>query len=340
MPHSTALRTILVCLSVVFGVSLAAAATRMSAPPNKALVYVIQGETQHFGNLLVYVNGRYVERVRANSYFAFAVEPGTHEISTAGPNRAALPLTVNAGATYYVSQRVKPDGDAEIRLISEADAQPLLGRYYQVRSDVVTVGAPTEARSPSVRAGAGAPTRGHFYIGASLGIARAKDAAPCTQFQSSLIGSYSCMFEDTNAAYGVFGGYRVNRNLALEVGYLDAGKFTASASNASGSGSDRFTASGITADVVATVPVAARVGLLGRAGLFQWKVKDTTDDNGVSDTTSKSGSSAHFGVGIVLEISRNLELRGTFDKFKNVGNEDITGRSDVDLVAGSLVFLF
>ena len=146
-----------------------------SAPPGKALIYVIQGETQHFANLLVSVNGRRLESLQKNSYVAFVAEPGTHEISTAAAGRAATPLTVAADSVYYVSQQVGNDGMPIHRVLSEAEARPLLNTYRAARAEAVTIGAPASSQPVTTASVSGpkatAPTarRASFALTAKAG---------------------------------------------------------------------------------------------------------------------------------------------------------------------------
>lgn len=146
-----------------------------SAPPGKALVYVIQGETQNFANLLVSVNGRRLESLQKNSYVAFVAEPGTHEISAAAAGRAATPLTVAADSVYYVSQRVGNDGMPTHRVLSEAEARPLLNAYRAARTEALTIGTPassqpvTTASVSSPKATTPTARRGNFALTAKAG---------------------------------------------------------------------------------------------------------------------------------------------------------------------------
>jgi len=149
-----------------------------SAPPGKALVYVIQGETSHFANLMVSVNGRRLENLPKHSYIAFVAEPGTYEISTAGTSRAAMMLTVESGKVYYVSQALNADGAPIQQTLPASKASPLLGRYRPLRAEPITIGAaPVSSSSPSASSAAipsapsaAAPTRrGRFAISVKAG---------------------------------------------------------------------------------------------------------------------------------------------------------------------------
>lgn len=136
----------LICAAALLG-AINANAASFGVPPGKALVYVMQGETGGFANLLVSVNGRQVGTVRANSWFAFAADPGVQLVSVAATASAATRLKVEAGKTYYLEQRVNAAGIPVFRAMPESQAQPLLARYRQARTELVIVGAPEIGRA-------------------------------------------------------------------------------------------------------------------------------------------------------------------------------------------------
>lgn len=149
-----------------------------STPPGKALVYVIQGETSHFADLTVSVNGRRLENLPKHSYIAFVAEPGTYEISTAGASRAAMMLTVESGNIYYVSQELNAGGAPIQQVLPASKASPLLGRYRPLRAEPIAIGAArvspssppaNSAAVPSVQSAAAPTRRGRFAISAKAG---------------------------------------------------------------------------------------------------------------------------------------------------------------------------
>jgi len=101
-----------------------------------ALVYVIQGDTGSFGDAPVYLDGKHIADLPANSYLKIAVVPGPHEISTAGTGRAAMPLNARAGSHYYLKQVVKADGMPQLSVLSDAEGQQLLAQNRALRNQV------------------------------------------------------------------------------------------------------------------------------------------------------------------------------------------------------------
>jgi hypothetical protein len=104
-------------------------------PGNLALVYVIQDDTGSIGDMPVYIDGKYIEALQANSYLKLAVVPGSHEISTMAAGGTRTPLTATAGSRYYLKLRVT-DGMPQLSVLPDAEGQELLARNRALRDQV------------------------------------------------------------------------------------------------------------------------------------------------------------------------------------------------------------
>jgi uncharacterized protein DUF2846 len=136
----------------------AALADSFAVPPGRALVYVIQSDTGGFGNVAVFVDKKMVGGLKTNTYVAFSADPGAHVLSAAGAGLASHQMSVDSGKVYYVSLRINAGGIPQFRVLSEADAKPLLARYRPIRSDVVTTRG-TASATPPPPAATPAPAR-------------------------------------------------------------------------------------------------------------------------------------------------------------------------------------
>jgi hypothetical protein len=77
-------------------------------PADKALIYVIR--PTHLGALIqtkLAVDKKWVGINRANNYFYFTLEPGTHYFCSQAENHALLSVVVEAGKTYYLQQKIR-----------------------------------------------------------------------------------------------------------------------------------------------------------------------------------------------------------------------------------------
>lgn len=179
------------------------------------------------------------------------------------------------------------------------------------------------------------------YIGGGFGSASAT-IADCG------IQGFSCSTNDKASAFKIFGGYRLNKNISFEGGYLNVGQFKQSASGMiNGTRVDAkatIEGDGAFADVILTAPVNETFGVFARLGFLSWDVttKATASGGGrtASDSASASGVSPGYGVGIKIAASEKVDLCGELQRYKNVGDESTTGRSDIDVLSVSILFRF
>ena len=106
----------------------------------------------------------------------------------------------------------------------------------------------------------------NWYGGASVGQSKAKDIGTCDL-------DITCSSDDTDTGWKIYGGYQFHPNGAIEIGYVDLGKFTASGTDSFlGAVSADWKANGFTAALVGSLPVGQNFGLMGKLGLFHWNL--------------------------------------------------------------------
>jgi len=190
-----------------------------------------------------------------------------------------------------------------------------------------------------------------LYAGAGYGSTKLKDGA-CTTVGLVLNDGYSCSDDSKDNGWKLFGGYEYNENLAFEISYFDFGTFTASG-NGTGkntgtpatAGAD-FKAKGwISFDVVGMYPVTKKFGLLGRIGINRWRVQNSASASDGTNTNQRDDTKPGFafdsiGVGVRYGITETLDARLEWERFKDVGNTNLTGSGDIDLLSLGLVYKF
>ena len=119
---------------VLLGGTEAWAASNAQPP---AQVYVISGSTGGFANVLLYLDGKNVEKLTSNTHVVLAVIPGPHEISTAGTTRVALSLNAKAGGVYYVKLTIQPNGLPQLASLSDQEGEQLVAQTRPVREQVL-----------------------------------------------------------------------------------------------------------------------------------------------------------------------------------------------------------
>lgn len=168
-----------------------------------------------------------------------------------------------------------------------------------------------------------------FYLGASVGQSKAQDG--CTGLAGTGI---TC--DDTDTAFSIFGGYQVNTNFGVELGYTDLGKVTASGFGATAS----FKSKAIELLGVGTYPINPQFDVYGKLGFFRWNLDANASGPGGSFSESDSGTDLTFGFGVKYHFTQNVGMRVQWQRYDNIGNEATTGTSDVDVIGVGLVVKF
>jgi len=197
----------------------------------------------------------------------------------------------------------------------------------------------------SVCCAAAAQQAQRFYVGSSFGQSRAK-------FDDSEIGAAGAATDSVTQnqlenGYKAFAGWRFQRSAALEVGWVNFGKFRASDVTAGPSGTVQFESKlrGWNVDLVGSWPMAQDFSLLGRAGgLFSTTRSTRTATGGVTlapglAQPNRSELNFHWGFGVSWDFSRSMALRAEYEQAQNVGDAK-TGESNLGLLSAGLVVKF
>jgi OOP family OmpA-OmpF porin len=189
---------------------------------------------------------------------------------------------------------------------------------------------------------------GNAYIGAGIGQAKLKDAGSCTDLSGLFDPGYLCNIDDSDTSYNLFAGYTFMPNISGELGYIDLGKYNISASGTvigtPVSVSGDFKAKGWTVSVVGTLPIQPNFLVLGRLGLFQWdgdlSISAASGATTVSGSESASGTDPLFGVGLQWNVTNKFSVRGEWTRYKNIGDQNTTGQSDIDNLSLNALYNF
>jgi len=168
-----------------------------------------------------------------------------------------------------------------------------------------------------------------WYGGLGLGMSTAKGAC------DGVVGpGISC--DEKSTAFKILGGYQVNQNFAVELGYTDLGKVEASFA---GFGSVSIAASGFEVLAVGMTPINQQWSMYGKAGFFRWDV-DFNDGTGLLGSASASGSDLTYGFGVKYNLAKNSALRVEYQQYNDVGDFNTTGTADVTVMSISLIHRF
>ncbi len=160
-----------------------------------------------------------------------------------------------------------------------------------------------------------------FYVGGGIGITSIDVCGDLTA-----LGATSCDDEDTG--FKIFGGYNVNQNLAVEVGYVDLGEITASG----GGATVRADIDGFQVAAVGILPLNPQFSVFGKIGLLLWDVSASASGPGGFASVSDDGTDLMFGVGGSWNFLPQLSLRAEWERF------DVD--EDADMFSVSIVYRF
>ena len=153
---------------------------------------------------------------------------------------------------------------------------------------------------------------------------------------------------DTDFAYKLFVGYRLQRHLALEFGYTNFGHFSATrtvTAPAAGSRTFSMTVDGFHFDVVGIVPVSSNFELFGKIGIIRTTTKIDNSVTGAVVLNSPAKQEevnidpVRLGIGAEFRFSRAVGLRVEYER-QRIDWEIFSENPTVSLLSAGLVFRF
>jgi len=164
-----------------------------------------------------------------------------------------------------------------------------------------------------------------FYAGGSIGQTTASDGC-----SGIIVPGVTC--NDSDTAWRILGGYQIDRNFAVELGYHDFGKVKATGFGVNGE---------VTANVwelvaVGTLPLRNRFSVYGKLGGYRG---DTNLRSNVGFSGSDTNTDITFGVGGRYDFSPQIAFRAEYQAYQSVGGSTV-GSSDFDVVSVGALFKF
>lgn len=170
-----------------------------------------------------------------------------------------------------------------------------------------------------------------FYAGVGVGQARAQD------FCDGIVGN--C--DDKDTSWKIFAGYQFNENLGAELGYVDLGSLTASGTVLGVPFSANADAKTWELVGVGTFPISKDFGVFGKLGIHRWDLDVNGTIPGVgSASLSDSGTDLTFGAGVQWNFTQQAAARLYWQRYNDIGDDNTTGKDDVDVFGVSVLFKF
>lgn len=167
-----------------------------------------------------------------------------------------------------------------------------------------------------------------WYVGATVGQSQVQDL--CDDFSGPGV---SC--DDKDPAWRILGGYQFTRFLAVELGYHDLGKIQASGPG--GTASRKANAWEILG--VGSLPLGP-VSIYGKLGAYRGETKGVANTVLLSGDVTETNTDVTYGAGVRFDLTRNIGLRGEWQRYPSTGDDDTTGKADIDVLSLGLLWRF
>ena len=185
----------------------------------------------------------------------------------------------------------------------------------------------------------------YAYGGISLGQSQARIDEPRISARLASEGAVRSSMErnEKDMAYKVFGGYQINRNIAVEAGYFNLGKYDFTSTTVpAGTYKGQIRLQGGNLDLVGTLPISQRWSVLGRAGIQYANARDNFQSTGSvripNASPSQNAVNYKIGAGLQYEVNRSLFVRGEIEHLRV--DDAVGNRGGVNMYSVSLVIPF
>lgn len=124
---------------------------------------------------------------------------------------------------------------------------------------------------------------------------------------------------DDGDSIAISGGYKFNKNFAIEAAYVDLGE----------SEDDidpvwTLEADGFNFSAVGIIPVNEKIDIFGKVGIFMWDV--SLDEAGYGELASDDGTDLSFGIGASANLTEQFGLVFEYQRF-DLDDDDVTNIS-------------
>jgi OOP family OmpA-OmpF porin len=192
---------------------------------------------------------------------------------------------------------------------------------------------------------------GSWYAGIGIGSSKANDMGTAAEFDAGLLADYgitaTTTIDESDTSWKLFAGYKFNENFAVEGSYADLGEATFGSivtAPTTGSVSASWGAKAWSIAAVGILPVTDQLEVFGKIGGHFSNVDLSATGSGGGSTVTVSrdddGYGLLLGVGASYSLTKNIAVRAEWERYKDVGDENTTGKSDVDMMSVGIQYKF
>jgi len=188
-------------------------------------------------------------------------------------------------------------------------------------------------------------TQAPWYFGLSAGTSTSNSPDSDAAVTGATTNSYTK--NNTSTGYKVFVGKQFNQNFALELGYVDLGKFDVKNTVNGGTGTATSTSkhAGVTAMAVGIAPVSERLSFMGKIGVMASSSNSEIAPTGSvtvsgARTATVSEGNLAYGLGLQYDFGKTYSMRVEYDVYAGLRAAANWDRRDVNLLSLGLVVKF
>lgn len=196
--------------------------------------------------------------------------------------------------------------------------------------------------------------RGGAYVGLGLGLVKYPDATSWVSNEISArmtaAAGTPVSASATQDTYGMgaklFGGYAINQNASVEVGYHDLGETKITVATSPVVTSSTYTVEGkaFSLSLILNQDVGLRYAVFGKMGWYRAETKihsrKTVGTDVITERESASNMGTIFGLGMTYLLSSSMSLRAEWENLFRVGDDIKTAKGDVNMLTVSVVHRF
>lgn len=186
-----------------------------------------------------------------------------------------------------------------------------------------------------------------WYAGANVG--RTDATIDDERITRGLLGqglaTSSIEDRDHDHGYKVFGGYRINRNFAVEAGFFDLGSFGYTARTIpAGSLTGDIRVKGLNLDLVGILPITDKLSVTGRVGATSTRTTGRFSSTGAATvpyadaSPSQRSTNYKVGAGLMYDFTQAWAMRVEAERYRI--RDAVGNKGHADMVSVGLVYRF
>jgi OOP family OmpA-OmpF porin len=166
-----------------------------------------------------------------------------------------------------------------------------------------------------------------FYAGASVASAKIKDV--CSTSAAAGLAVTSC--DEKDKSWKLSAGYQFHPNIAVELGYVDLGKYNVTGTAGGATGVLEVKIKAFEFLALGIVPFTTQLSGYVKAGGYRWDADISAAGPGGAGSIGADGTDFTYGIGVKYDFTRNLAARLEWQHYLD---------TDVRTIGGGIVWHF